>query len=503
MGVARGALSGRIAFFIVGTGAVALAGCGTELDVSDDELVVDAAAVVDQGVIVGELDWVEAGQWPEGPVRTAARGAGYVSIPSKQARCSGFLVARDVVMTNHHCIPDAAAAQGVVVNFLYESASWNSAGAVRCERFIGADATLDYALVGCAGTPGDTFGVLSIDDRALSPQRAVALLHQQCDYFTTPSCVPTKKVSPGQITGIRGNRVTHDADMLGGSSGGAMVDASTGAVVAINNAHVISGTENGRGTTNIGVPMSLVAPDIRARFPDVLADNCEAIGDAGRDLDEDDACVSLGGDARYWRSVLSAGFDGDLAWTGTTSNSAAANFAEWRLPVESAGDYELSVYVDVSASAAAARYVVTHAGGSTAVVVNQGAVSESGFVRLGRFTLTPGAGHRVRLGDNTGTRNQTLVVDALRVRPVTTTPPTTPPTTPTCSSVRVSGAASLNVRPEPNTSRAAVGILNEGDVVSRVETVTGQTVRGDTSWYRINGQGLIGYISASYAVCVD
>src|SRR5690606_25689513 len=103
-----------------------------------------------------------------------------------------------------------------------------------------------------------TYGVLSIDDRVLAPQRAIALLHQQCDYFTTPSCVPTKKVSPGRITGIRNNRVTHDADMLGGSSGGAMVDASTGAVVAINNAHVVNGTENGRGTTNIGVPMSLV-----------------------------------------------------------------------------------------------------------------------------------------------------------------------------------------------------------------------------------------------------
>jgi hypothetical protein len=510
----------------VGVAVVLSVACGAELDVSDadDALVLDPTAVLDQGVIVGELDWVEANLWPDGPVRTAARAAGYVSIPSRRARCSGFLVARDVVMTNHHCVPDEASAQGVVMNFLYESATWNSAGAVRCERFLGANEALDYALLGCAGAPGDTFGVLSIDDRVVAPNHAIALLHQQCDFYAGAACVPTKKVSPGSITRLTANRVIHNADMLGGSSGGAIVDATTGAVVAINNAHVVTGTTGGRGTTNLGVPMSLVAADIRARFPSALADDCEAIGSDGRDLNEDDACVTLGGNAHHWRAMSDAGFDGDLAWTGTTSSQATANFAQWRLKVAAAGEYELSVYVDGGVSgtvsgarwtpAARARYVVTHAGGSTAVVVNQGAAAGvGGFIPLGRFSLTPGAAHRVVVADNTGDRGQHLMVDALRVRavpPPTTTRPETetetetpPPATATCSAVRVSGAASLNVRPQPNTSRSPVGVLREGDVVTRVETVTGQVVRGDTRWYRITSPALSGFISASYATCVE
>jgi hypothetical protein len=49
---------------------------------------------------------------------------------------------------------------------------------VRCADFIGANQTLDDALLRCRGTPGDTFGSLALDDRALSPNRAIALLHQ-------------------------------------------------------------------------------------------------------------------------------------------------------------------------------------------------------------------------------------------------------------------------------------------------------------------------------------
>ncbi len=477
-------------------------GCATELDgTADDVLVLEAAAVLDEGVIVGSLDWVEASSLT-GIAKTAAQATGYVSIPASSSRCSGFLISGDLFMTNHHCIPDAASAVGVVVNFKYET-SWDRSGVIACDEFVGANEALDYAIVRCAGAPGETFGHLTLDPTALSATASINLLHQQCDFPTTPSCEPTKKLSPGKVlsTTLVANRITHDADMLGGSSGGAIIAPGTTNAVAINNAHVIvRDRTDGRGTTNIGVPMSLIVPDMKTRFP-ALFTSCAGIPAAGRVIDEDDSCVTLGGQARFWRSIEGAGNDGDLLWTGTTANAVAGNFAEWNLQFESAGRYELGAYIDTTtATATRARYTVRHSGGSSDVVVNQDAVSSSGFISLGTYTFAAGANHSVRLNDNTGDRSQQLVVDGLLVKPAAGEPPAT---TATCTRVRVTGADTLNVRPDPNTSRAPVAVLTGGQVVNRTASVTGSVVRGTDVWYAINTSGIAGYISSSYAVCVN
>jgi hypothetical protein len=483
--------------------ALALGGCATELDTSESEFVLDAAAVLDEGVIVGALDWV-ASTSLTGTPKTAAKATGYVSIPQANARCSGFLIGRDLFMTNHHCIPDAAAAFGVTVNFKYESV-WDESGVVACDEFIGANQTLDYSIVRCKGAPGDTYGYLTLDARTLTTTSTLQLFHQQCDYFTDESCAPTKKMSPGRVTSTTAmnNRITHNADMLGGSSGGALVAANTTNVVAINNAHVTNGTTAGRGTTNIGVPMSLIVPDMRARLPQLFS-TCAAIPAAGRVIDEDDGCVTLGGEARYWRSVSGAGNDGDLVWTGTTNNSTAGNSAIYALNVASSGRYDVKVWIDGTyGTATRARYTVTHAAGTTDVVIDQNAVTTSGYVSLGAFTFNAGVAGSVRVNDNTGDRSQQLVVDALSITPVGNAPAPPPPTA-SCTQVRIDGATSLNVRPDPNTSRAPVAVVAGGDVLTRTGSVNGQTVRGTAVWYAITTPaGVSGYISSSYAVCVN
>ena len=479
-----------------------VAGCATDLDSDDADFVVDAAAVLDEGVIVGDLDWVNASTLT-GVAKTAAKATGYVSIPESRARCSGFLIGRDLLMTNNHCIPDAGSAVGVKVNFKYDT-TFDTSGLVACDEFIGTNAALDYTIVRCTGLPGDTYGWLTIDPVALGAGDPIQLLHQQCDYATAPACAPTKKLSPGKILATTriANRVTHDADMLGGSSGGAIVAPNSTNVIAINNAHVVP-DNTGRGTTNIGVPMSLIGPDLRSRFPDLFeALPCDSIPAAGRIIEEDDSCVTLGGEARFFRSVEGAGYDNDLLWTGTTSNSTAGNFAEYKLSFATAGRFEIGVYIDATVGTASrARYTVRHSGGSTDVVVNQGTVSASGFFSLGTFNFAAGAGHSVRVNDNTGDRSQQLVIDAVLVKPVTVAAP--PTSTATCTQVRVTGAESLNVRPDPNTSRGAVGVLQGGQVVNRTGSVTGQVVRGTNVWYAISTTGITGYISASYATCVN
>jgi hypothetical protein len=71
-----------------------------------------------------------------------------------------------------------------------------------------------------------------------------------------------------------------------------------------------------------------------------------------------------------------------------------------------------------------------------------------------------------------------------------------------CSLVK-SNADSLNIRPDPNTNRSPIGTMTLNQTASRLETVTGQSVSGNTRWYRINRNGVVGYISGEYSSCAN
>ncbi|MEJ7735728.1 MAG: peptidoglycan DD-metalloendopeptidase family protein [Polyangiaceae bacterium] len=72
-----------------------------------------------------------------------------------------------------------------------------------------------------------------------------------------------------------------------------------------------------------------------------------------------------------------------------------------------------------------------------------------------------------------------------------------------CPRVKVSVAlgASLNVRPDPTTLQDPVGSLPNNSIVDVLEIVDGETVEGNTTWYRIGTDALEGYISAHFATC--
>ena len=335
----------------VAAGVVAAGACLHEVDGDAPGFDPREASVLDDGLIFGPVDWQEASSLPADSVeRRAANAAGYVYVPARSSRCSGFLIAADVVMTNHHCVPDAASAAGVVVNFLFET-EWRAADPVRCERFLGADQALDFALLGCEGRPGERFGVLELDEGALSTGTAIAMLHQQCDWTTTPDCEPTKKLSPGTVTRLWPTDVAHDADSLGGSSGGAILRAGTTRVVAINKSHSLPDPATGHLGANYGTPMSAIVPHLRAHFPAVLAE----------------------------------------------------------------------------------------------------------------------------------------------------APPLPPPT---CPQLRVTAAATLNVRPQPDTTQPAMGTLQFDEVVARLQSASGERVRGTTEWHQIQKPGLTGWGSGAWTVCV-
>ncbi len=485
---------------VVGVAAAVVTATACLHDVAEGDQAFDprAPAVLDDGLILGPVDWRDAASLAAGSTeRRAADAAGYVFIPASSSRCSGFLIAPDVVMTNHHCVPDAAHAAGVVVNFLFET-QWRREGVVRCERFIGADASLDYALVGCEGRPGDRFGTLELDDAVLTVGTTVTMLHQQCDWTTTPDCEPTKKLSPGTITAVGTDDVAHDADSLGGSSGGAIVRAGTTHVVAINKAHSVPDPTTGYRGANWGTPMSAIAPHLRAHFPDVLP-ACGALPPTDAVLDEDHPCVTLDGGAGVV-AVEGSGYGGDLVRFATLvdASAAAAPGAEWRVRPVQPGQYRLSVFVDGAIPTTRhARYRVTRGTQTDVVEVDQAAVADAGFVVLGQFALDASHGARVRVDAVTGEAGAALVVDALRVEPIAVEPPPPPP----CPRVRVTASSTLNVRPQPSTSQGALGTLRADEVVTRLESASGEVVQGNAQWHRIEKPGLTGWVSGAWTVC--
>ncbi|MFI6676068.1 family 16 glycosylhydrolase [Kribbella sp. NPDC050470] len=92
-------------------------------------------------------------------------------------------------------------------------------------------------------------------------------------------------------------------------------------------------------------------------------------------------------------------------WQGTptrTSNSATAS-ADWRPTLETSGEYDVYAWVpNHSNSTTAARYTVTHSGGSDATTIDQ-TTGGMRWILLGRYTFTAGTTAHVTLTNAAGT----------------------------------------------------------------------------------------------------
>src|SRR5690606_3986149 len=100
---------------------------------------------------------------------------------------------------------------------------------------------------------------------------------------------------------------------------------------------------------------------------------CEPVDAEGGIIEENDACFRAYGLA-YWREVTGAGHGGRLLWTNAFESGSPSSWARWIVRVESPATFRVEVYVDAEwGRYAQTRYRVTHAGGETEVIVDQGA----------------------------------------------------------------------------------------------------------------------------------
>ncbi|MCK6544635.1 hypothetical protein L6R52_02100, partial [Myxococcota bacterium] len=229
--------------------------------------------------------------------------------------------------------------------------------------------------------------------------------------------------------------------------------------------------------------------------PPPMPSDCAAFSASGGTIEEDGACVELGGPANYLRAE-SSGSDGGHVWTGATDASNVENFARWTLRFSQPGRYRVMAHVQgTSRSTREAKYRVAHAGGRDEVFADQS--SARGFFELGTFDFAADD-YEVFLPDNTGeadSLDRRVVFDAVRV---------VAPTSEPCTTITLArGYSSLNVRPRPNTNRTALMQLTSGQRATRLATVPGAAVNGTTAWQRVRIGSTVGYVSGYYTSCVN
>ena len=257
-------------------GALLLAGsltaCGTaELD-ENGNAPPETLQTQENEVIVGTVNWSSVTSLSSTSTeRTRSRAVGYLSIPSVGSRCTAWLVSNDVAITNNHCIGSSTEAVGAKIAFNYEDGVASTSRIYYdCSTFIKTWTYEDMTALRCKPIngvyPGQTYGYLTVASTNAATGAGVYVIHQNCDYYTTSGCSPTKKYSPGAVKNGSYNtkELSYDADTLGGSSGSPVLSSTGHTVVGLH--HVgVGGDSMGRGTVNLGVKASLV----RARLAEI------------------------------------------------------------------------------------------------------------------------------------------------------------------------------------------------------------------------------------------
>ncbi|MCO4754767.1 MAG: trypsin-like peptidase domain-containing protein [Bacteriovoracaceae bacterium] len=228
-----------------------------------ERLGLDKVSQEDKEVIIGTNTWVSSNTITDTMKKANAQATVYVRMTS--SRCTGFLINEDTIMTNNHCIGNSSQARGVTVKFDYVAGKTSKQ--YTCDQFIGTNSALDFTLVKCDGSPGKDYPQVVLAEFQGKTNDPIYLVHQNCDYTKYSTCTPSQKISTGSLIGSTSTQVKHNADTLGGSSGSPIFDEDSHKVVAIHNAGLNHGANN--GGTNYGIQMYKIVDYIKSYFPSV------------------------------------------------------------------------------------------------------------------------------------------------------------------------------------------------------------------------------------------
>lgn len=185
------------------------------------------------------------------------------------AVCSGFLVSRDLLMTNEHCISSGSEARSAVAEFRYDS---HAALPTRYRgmALVVSNAALDYALLRLRGNPSQHGRVLFAASGPQLEGRSLAIIQHPAGEPKQAS-VADCKVSGLNRTGVGGTNTDfgHLCDTLGGSSGSPVFDWSSLRVVGLHHLGFREGIDE---PVNQAVRMQLIRAHVRQEKPNIAVE---------------------------------------------------------------------------------------------------------------------------------------------------------------------------------------------------------------------------------------
>lgn len=182
-------------------------------------------------VIVGELDWEEIVDYPEGTLERQNSHSVGMLYNENIGVCTASIVGQDTLVTANHCVdqrwPFSKITFGYEKGVKYENLIW-----LDCQGIIWQDWQKDIAAINCKGVGNPNY--LSRSSEPVLKGEELYIIHNNCDWITDMYCRPTKKISHCKVKQISGSFLTHTCDTLGGTSGAPIFRASDHKLIGVH-----------------------------------------------------------------------------------------------------------------------------------------------------------------------------------------------------------------------------------------------------------------------------
>jgi V8-like Glu-specific endopeptidase len=176
---------------------------------------------------------------------------------------SGFLIAPDLLLTNHHVLPDEKTADGSTAEFNYQV---NWAGDLEPVRRYLLDSAhyrtseaLDYTIVRVKESPGDLFGYIDLTKRGQPAVNDFVSVIQHPQGGTKQICFTDNKVSA-----VFGDLLQYSTDTEPGSSGSPVFNQAWEIVGLHHRGGGLAGPDGKKYFTNEGILIASVMRDAAA-----------------------------------------------------------------------------------------------------------------------------------------------------------------------------------------------------------------------------------------------
>jgi V8-like Glu-specific endopeptidase len=173
---------------------------------------------------------------------------------------TGFMISSELLMTNHHVLPDAQAAAAVTVEFNYQN---NWSGVLQPVRAFTVDSLqfqtnedLDYTIVRVNGAPGELFGYLDLTATADASVNDYVSIIQHPLGGPKQICLTDNKVSA-----VFDDKVQYATDTEPGSSGAPVFNQAWQLVALHHAGGGLAGPDGTKYFTNEGIAISAVLAD--------------------------------------------------------------------------------------------------------------------------------------------------------------------------------------------------------------------------------------------------